>query len=36
MKAFSKDAFDFRKARIVHGNKGAGVGVIGGLEDLTA
>ena len=32
METFSKDVFEFREARIVYGNKGAGVGVMGGLE----
>ena len=31
MKIFSKDALKFREARIVHNNKGAGVGVMGVL-----
>ena len=31
MKTFPKDAFEFRKARIVYGNKGGGVGIMGGL-----
>ena len=33
MKNFSKDIFDFVEARIVRGNKGTGVGVIGGLRE---
>ena len=27
-----QDTFEFRKTRIICGNKGAGVGVMGGLE----
>ena len=32
MRTFSKDAFEFREARIICGNKGGGVGVMGGLR----
>ena len=31
VETFSKDAFEFREARIVGGDKEAGVGVMGGL-----
>ena len=33
MKTFSDDAYEFREARIVDGDKGAGGGVIGGLGE---
>jgi hypothetical protein len=32
---FSKDAFEFRKARIIYDNKRARLGVMGRLRDLT-
>ena len=32
MVTFSEDAFEFREARIVGDDKGAGVGVMGGLR----
>ena len=31
VKTFSKDAFEFREARMVYGNKGAGIWVLGTL-----
>ena len=31
MKTFSKDIFEFGEAKIVYGDKGAGIRVIGGL-----
>ena len=34
METFTKDTFEFRKARIVGGDEGAEVGVMGGLREL--
>ena len=34
METFMEDTFEFRKARIVDGDEGVGVGVIGGLRGL--
>ena len=34
METFTEDTFEFRKARIVGGDEGAGVGVMGGLRGL--
>ena len=34
METFPKDMFKFRKARIVDGDEGARVGVLGGLRGL--
>ena len=34
METFTEDAFEFWKARIVGGDEGAGVGVMGGLRGL--
>ena len=34
METFSEDVFEFREARLIGGDKGAGVGVIDGLGDL--
>ena len=34
METFTKDMFQFREARIVGGDEGVGVGVIGGLRGL--
>ena len=34
MKTFTEDPFEFRKARIVGGDEGAEVGVVGGLSGL--
>ena len=32
MKTFSEDTFEFREARIVGGDRGAGVGIMRGLS----
>ena len=32
METFTEDTFEFREARIVSGDEGAGVGVMGGLK----
>ena len=34
METFTEDTFEFGKARIVDGDEGAGVGVMGGLREL--
>ena len=34
METFTEDMFEFRKARIVGGDEGAGIGVMGGLRGL--
>ena len=34
METFTEDTLEFRKARIVGGDKGAGVGVMGGLTGV--
>ena len=34
METFTEDTFEFRKARIVGGDEGAVVGVLGGLREL--
>ena len=34
VETFTEDTFEFRKARIVGGDEGADVGVIGGLREL--
>ena len=34
METFTEDTFEFRKARIVGGDEGAGVGVMSGLRGL--
>ena len=34
MEPFTEDTFEFRKARIVGGDEGAGVGVMDGLRGL--
>ena len=36
VETFSKDEFEFREARIVDGDKGDGVGVMGRLVNLMA
>ena len=36
METFSEDAFEFREDRIEGSDKGAGLGVMGGLGDLMA
>ena len=33
MESLSEDVFEFRETRIVDGDKGTGVGVIGGLRE---
>ena len=34
METFTEDAFEFRKARVVGGDEGAMVGVMGGLMGI--
>jgi hypothetical protein len=34
VETFTEDTFEFQKARIVGGDEGAGIGVMGGLRGL--